>query len=341
MAGDGVGIFFVLSGFLITSLMLQEREATGFVSLFNFYLRRTFRILPPLYVYLVFYLVFCFAMGLAVNWRAICSAGLFYLDYSPQSYFWATQHTWSLSIEEQFYLIWPGLFLLAFHFGGKPAAAKVAVGLIVFSPISRIVTKFIHLQVFHNRETYMLHTRLDALMCGALVALVAGEPWFERIYRGFAKVWWLAPLYTLLLGTLLNWRFGFAYTYTLGYTVDSFSIAFFILWAARNPQSWTGKLLNMKWMVGAGVLSYSAYIWQTFFIFYDQHAKIPGWLCLMPVRVLLIWAVAWLSYALVEQPSLKLRKKVQRFWERQSSSLMPPPQMANTSAILATRNHHD
>jgi peptidoglycan/LPS O-acetylase OafA/YrhL len=311
LSGDGVGIFFVLSGFLITSLLLKEHNENGRVSLTDFYIRRTFRILPPLYAYLIFYIIFCGVEGLGVNWRAVMSAALFYLDYSPQAYFWATQHTWSLSVEEQFYLIWPLIFLLAFHLGGRPAAAKAALALIILTPVFRVVTKFLHNPIFDHRQNFMLHTRMDSLMCGCLMAILAGQPLFETLYRRIEKFWWVAPLYTLFLSGFLTLFVGFTYTNSAGLTIDSLCIAFFILWASRNPGSLVGKFLNWRIMVTAGVLSYSAYIWQTFFVWFDFHASIPAWLCTLPMRLLLICAAAYLSYRIVEKPSLRLRKAVE------------------------------
>ncbi len=311
LSGDGVGIFFVLSGFLITSLLLKEYKERGRVSLTDFYIRRTFRILPPLYAYLIFYIIFCGAEGLGVHWRAVLSAALFYLDYSPQAYFWATQHTWSLSVEEQFYLIWPLIFLFALHLGGKPAAAKAALGLIIITPVFRIVTKFIDNPIFHHRQNFMLHTRMDSLMCGCLMAILVGQPVFEKLYRRIEKFWWVAPLYTFFLSGVLTRLLGFNYTNSAGLTVDSACIAFFILWASRNPGSILGKFLNWPMMVTAGVLSYSAYIWQTFFIYFDKFSNVPAWLCTWPMRLLLIWAAAYLSYFIVERPSLRARKAVE------------------------------
>lgn len=310
-SGDGVGIFFVLSGFLITTLLLKEYEQAGKVKLFDFYLRRTFRILPPLYAYIIFFVVFCSYKGLETNWSALQSAVFFYLDYSVHAGFWAVQHTWSLCVEEQFYLLWPLIFLLALYWGGKPAAAKTAAALIVVTPLMRVATKYSNIPIFFHRENFMLHTRMDALMCGCLLALLTGRPIFETFYNWIAKYWWLMPFYTFFLSGFLNLVFGFTYTNSIGLTIDSLCIAFFILWASRNTGSVIGKILNTRVMVAAGILSYSAYIWQTFFIYFDQHATIEPWLCNWPIRFVLIWAAALTSYVVVEKPSLKLRIAMQ------------------------------
>src|SRR6202021_1369361 len=120
-SGDGVGIFFVLSGFLITGLLLKEYDATGRINLINFYLRRTFRILPPLYTYLAFVIIFCAVIGYPLHARTIDGSALFFLDYFPGDGQWFTEHTWSLCIEEQFYLLWPVALIWALTRGGRPA----------------------------------------------------------------------------------------------------------------------------------------------------------------------------------------------------------------------------
>src|SRR5665213_2363630 len=108
--GMGVLIFFVISGYLITTLLLREREKTGSISLKRFYIRRAFRIFPPLYTYIAFIAVLGAASRLAgVNAREIITGLTLTRNYAHGVYLWAFEHFWSLCIEEQFYLLWPGL----------------------------------------------------------------------------------------------------------------------------------------------------------------------------------------------------------------------------------------
>jgi peptidoglycan/LPS O-acetylase OafA/YrhL len=208
------------------------------------------------------------------------------------------------------------------------------------TPVFRIATKFIDNPIFYHRQNFMLHTRMDSLMCGCLMAILVGGPVFESLYRRIEKFWWVAPLYTLFLSGFLTRLLGFNYTNSVGLTVDSACIAFFILWASRNPSSILGKLLNWPIMVTAGVLSYSAYIWQTFFIYFDKFSSVPAWLCTWPMRLLLIWAAAYLSYRIVEKPSLRARKAVEAYirkgrianasvQKRDDSVTLAPPKPGN------------
>jgi len=310
--GDGVQIFFVISGFLITSLLLREHEKYGQVSLRNFYIRRTFRILPPIYVYLLFISGFAAVEHLKVSFGTIASSVLFVRNYSLSPAFWGTEHTWSLAVEEQFYLLWPPLLVLALtRLGsdrGKAAAAKVALFLIAVSPLLRVLQKLYGSKALEHRESYMLHTRMDGLMCGCLLALIIGTPLFERFYAIAAKVWWFYPLYFLALHGYLDTRYGANYRYLFGFTLDSIAISLFLAWAIRNPQRLAGRILNWRPIAFLGVLSYSLYIWQTFFL----HGMNPTRASHLPYNLVGLPLAALLSFYLVEQPSLRLRDRLQR-----------------------------
>jgi peptidoglycan/LPS O-acetylase OafA/YrhL len=109
--GMGVSIFFVISGYLISTLLLREWEKKGTISLKSFYLRRAFRILPPLYVYILFLVVLGATGHLpGMNFREFITAVTFTRNYVPSG-LWAMEHLWSICLEEQFYLIWPSVLV--------------------------------------------------------------------------------------------------------------------------------------------------------------------------------------------------------------------------------------
>src|SRR5258708_2018236 len=136
----GVFIFFVISGYLITSLLLREHEKRGSISLRGFYFRRAMRILPPLYVYVGVLLLLGLAGKLPIFKLDIISALFFFHDYAL-SLMWSLEHFWSLSIEEQFYLIWPVLLLYCLRrpgAEGRSTAGKIAIAILVVSPLIRV-----------------------------------------------------------------------------------------------------------------------------------------------------------------------------------------------------------
>ena len=221
----GVEIFFVLSGYLITLLLLRERERRGAISLRSFYVRRGFRILPPLYLYIA-----CMgALGAwgrlpGMNGRELVTAITFTHNYVPGMGLWAFEHLWTLCIEEQFYLLWPALLVWLLLRGrgesGRVAAAKVALAVIVAEPLVRVLC-FRFLPGLHSPG--MFHMRADGLMFGAAGALLQGTTRFERWYRNSTR-WpaaeWLLPGLLFLISGALGLRFGNYWTMPAGLTLD-------------------------------------------------------------------------------------------------------------------------
>ncbi|HEX4240905.1 MAG TPA: acyltransferase [Steroidobacteraceae bacterium] len=323
--GDGVGVFFVLSGFLITKLLIEEKERTGTIDLGDFFLRRAFRILPPLYMYLIFAVLFAHAVGIELPPSSLIGASLFVGDYWPAESSFLTEHTWSLGVEEQFYLLWPPILIWSLARGGRALAAKVGGAIVLATPALRVAGYASGVDLLRHHGMHMFHARMDSLMCGCVVALCIGAPAFERCYRAYARVWWIGPLYTLLVSGLLTGldqplgatRLGTAYTMVIGLTVDSALTAMFILWASRNAHSLAGRFLNQPLMVRMGVLSYSAYLWQTALI----HERNPTFLAAWPWMLLYIWIAAAASYYGVERHALSIRRRIER-WRGSRKALL-------------------
>ena len=306
----GVFIFFVISGYLITSLLLREHEKRGSISLRGFYFRRAMRILPPLYVYVGVLLLLGLAGRLPIFKLDIISALFFFHDYAL-SLMWPLEHFWSLSIEEQFYLIWPLLLLYCLRIPGpegRSKASKIAIAIILMAPIVRVVSfTLARHTVLHN--SYGFHFHADSLMFGCLLALVQGTPVFERLYNYATKIWWIPPA-AIVLSDCLSARYQNYWDFPVGMTFCGVAISFFLLWCARNPTSVVGRILNSRLIAHIGVLSYSIYIWQTLFLNPDNVSLFGPSLKFfyaLPFSWLAILIVAELSYYLVERPSLRLR----------------------------------
>jgi peptidoglycan/LPS O-acetylase OafA/YrhL len=172
----GVSIFFVISGLLITWLMIRERDATGAFSLHNFYIRRFLRILPVFWLLLLTVSVLKAAHVISIEWLDIFRAFTFTHNYplswshSPQYAYWLT-HTWSLSLEEQFYLVWPSLFAFL-----RPRhAARLAVTLALAGPVLQIVNYYA-LPSMRGVVGTAFQTRIDILMAGCAAAFLLESP---------------------------------------------------------------------------------------------------------------------------------------------------------------------
>ncbi len=261
----GVQIFFVISGFLITTLLLREREKTGRISLGSFYVRRAFRILPPLYFYLLVIVLLGWTGRLPdVTGRKMLVAFTLTSNYLHWPAGWYTEHFWSLCIEEQFYLLWPGLLVFCLlRWRGtrrKEVAACLALAFALLEPPMRLFY-FRHLPAPHYYS--MFHLASDGLMFGAIGALLQGTQRFEAVYRRLTRWPWLLPMVIFFVLGTLNMKYENYFRFPLGFTLESIAILMWLLWLVRNPDSLQGRVLNRPAIRWVGRLSYSIYLWQT------------------------------------------------------------------------------
>jgi peptidoglycan/LPS O-acetylase OafA/YrhL len=310
----GVQMFFVISGFLITHLLLKELESTGTISLRRFYFRRALRIFPPFYVYLAAALAVTLAGWAPGDLRAFLVAGTYTWNYLGGGSELLV-HTWSLSLEEQFYLLWPA----ALVFLGTRKSIKVAVWVILLSPVSRVVTYFL---MPHHRSLLnaMLHTGLDSIMFGCLLAILWHNARFNQRIQPFVCGWLAAcaAAFSLILGPVfLGARFRGSYGLVFGFTLNAICLSLILLYVVRIPNSPAGRLLNTPVLRHLGVISYSLYLWQQMF-------TRPNSVRFFPWNLLAVLACAELSYWLVERPSLRLRSRLESAFHWKENGTPPP-----------------
>ena len=311
--GAGVFIFFEISGFLITTLLLKEDEKRGSVSLVGFYVRRAFRILPPLYLYIGVVVALGLA-GLLHVWTIDVVGSAFFFHNIVGGPTWSLEHLWSISVEEQFYLVWPFILVYCLRRKGAEARMRAAIfpaTVIALSPVARVLLRMTGGAAMRHASVYDL--RFDFIMFGCLVALLQGTPRFEAVYR-FCTRWWLAPPLTFLICNAISAVYKNYFDLTVGFTINGFAIAMFLLWCTRNAGTIVGRILNNWVMAQIGVLSYSIYLWQTLFL-HDGNQAVFGWMPWLgrfPGNWLGILLAASASYYVVEQPSLRLRDAVIR-----------------------------
>ena len=307
----GVSVFFVISGFLITSLLLKEEQRTGKISLKDFYIRRVFRILPPFWVFLAVVAVLWKSGALETTWADLGVAFAFLRDYRWGD--WWTGHSWSLSIEEQFYLLWPAALVVA----GRRRALWIAVSLILVAPAIRVLSQLFLGGRFAAGQSLMFHVRVDSLMFGCAVAMVYTTPTFRKIADRILK--WPGMLgalcFFLFLSGYLNYRFQGYYMLPFGYTLESIAISYLLLYFVTKHESVGGKILNTKLFVHVGLISYSLYLWQELFL--TPPVEAPNhWsatiLGKFPFSLAAAFLAAELSWQLVEKPALKVRRRFER-----------------------------
>ncbi len=252
----------MISGFLITHLLLKELNASGTISLKHFYFRRALRIFPPFYVYMAVALAVTLAGWAAGDLRAFVVAATYTWNYLGGGSE-LLEHTWSLSLEEQFYLLWPAALVLL----GTRKSSKLAVWVILLSPVSRIVTYY--LAPGHRALlSAMLHTGLDSIMFGCLLAILWRNPRFNQIVQPLVRGWAaaIAAAFVLVLAPFfLDARFRGSYSLVFGLTLNAICLSLILLYVVRVPGSAAGRLLNTAVLRHLGVISYSLYLWQQMF----------------------------------------------------------------------------
>jgi peptidoglycan/LPS O-acetylase OafA/YrhL len=300
----GVRFFFVISGFLITTLLLKEWSKSGSISLRSFYLRRVLRIFPAVYV-LIGVIAILGAYGfIHLKAHEVLYASTFLMNYHDYKNFWLGQ-LWSLSVEEQFYLIWPGLLVLA----GVRRSFRVAWIIVIVAPLLRAFLWF----GLHASETVMtkhFETVMDALAIGCLLAAYFNRLGESRIYKRLQSHGVLFVGAGLGIVAIANALFlvslsGF---YIWGQSLANIGTAMCIDWAIRNPTHPFGRLLNWKPIAAIGIGSYSLYLWQNPFLLGDAGSIVNRY----PLNLLCTAVMALFSYFLVEKPFLSIKTLIEK-----------------------------
>ena len=295
----GVRVFFVISGFLITTLLLEEKREFGSIHLGRFYVRRTMRIFPAFYVF-VLALIALDALGwIALNPGDKLHALTYTSNYAADRS-WYIGHTWSLAVEEQFYLLWPAILLLT----GRRGFA-IALGFIVLAPVIRLAIWQIN-PTEASGVGYRFETIADSLAIGCLLADAAERLAAWRPYRALLE----SPLFVLVPLTVLaasclgdHPRINIF----VGYSVMNVGFALCVHWSLLYSTGRIGRVLNHRAVVFVGVLSYSIYLWQQLFL-NRYNPSLPGF----PLNLIPVAGAALLSYYLIERPALRSRPRVER-----------------------------
>lgn len=313
----GVDIFFVLSGFLITALLIEEWQHNSDISLKGFYWRRVLRLVPALLIVLVsLYLfagVFFPATEAADTRRSIPVAFVYASDFALaffQLRLGALQHTWSLAIEEHFYLIWPLFLLAALKFGAsRKRLIVITLSLAVASAIHRAVLH--QLGALPVRTYYGIDARADSLLIGCATAMC--------VCWGFLRAQSLrllvVPAVALIITVMFATNYASPFMHLGGFTLLAAAAAIVIVWVVLAPSSYLRKCLEYTPLVWVGRISYGLYLWH-YPIFKASSLLQLAWPLHLLVAVTATLAVTCLSYYLVERPALKLkRRKVRGFNE--------------------------
>lgn len=303
----GVMIFFVLSGFLITSILLREHDKTGSISLRDFYRRRAFRIFPAFYC--------CWMLATMIDlafrefhWRGALTSFFYMMDYGRAfhagelafSHMWIS---WSLAIEEKFYLLWP--LLLIFLLKRKRSNMMQTIVLIIFGLWTYRALLYLGAGVRWNYVYCAFEMRADALLAGCLLAiLVAGRN--TRLTCCRVLRWqWLSVLPPLVLAWMVLRPPSSHALFLLCWSLQPPIVAVMLLqaayWAARSWTFFRGRLVRV-----VALLSYSLYLYHPLGskLIYLLHVPHNGL-----ASALLVPAMAIASYCLIERPFMRMRDR--------------------------------
>jgi len=320
----GVNLFFVLSGFLITRILLSERYgATGEIDFRNFFLKRVLRIFPIYYLSIGFFI-------LAFNWRGDDLFGLltytfnYYKPFQPEPI--ALEHAWSLSVEEQFYLLWPMLIsVLPFRWGKRTTTFIIpALSVLTALGISTFVASELAARIIYMSTP----TQMMALSLGASLAF--RERSGIQLEAGRSFLVFGAGVAVLVLDSLgraihVVPAGGFYWSVALlGYAVICFGAVAFVVSLDNPIVDRLKKLLSLEPVRYVGRISYGLYLYHYVILFlFDlaphETVSTGGSFLRVASAVLMTFLTAHLSYRYIECPILRVRNKI-----RAGRNLAPP-----------------
>jgi peptidoglycan/LPS O-acetylase OafA/YrhL len=297
----GVLLFFVLSGFLITGVLLNEKDARGRISLSNFYLRRVLRLAPALLIFLATVTALIYFRAIVdVPWYEVLF-GLFYVA-NIVGHSLPLGHLWSLSLEEQFYAMWPWLV------ARMPTRRLLFIAAAITSAVAllRMVTVwngwFPHNPGTVNRRPWF---RIDSIMIGCLLCIaMTDDIWRARVTRVVAAI---SP--TLVWIVLLGWTAAVGRIFpTTFLTVQTVLCAILLGQLVLCPTPLMSAIFRNPILQHLGRISYGLYLWQQLFV--DNPNAHWGALQTFPINVIVPLAIAELSYWLVEVRFLRWKERL-------------------------------
>lgn len=345
----GVDAFFVLSGYLITSLLLAEWRANGTVNLAAFWARRARRLLPALFLVLAAIAGYAVvsaesaqldklrsdslsALGYFTNWRLAFSGESYFDQFSLPS---PLRHTWSLAIEEQWYVVWPLLLtaLLWWRRGSPRVLLAVAVALAAGSAL--LMAWLYDPQADPSRVYYGSDTRAQSLLVGAILAMLLAR--HGPVYAPAAR--WLLQITAVASVAYIGWLWiatpdDSPFLYRGGFLLSAVAVAVVITAVVQPQPGLLRRLLSAEPLRRLGLISYGVYLWHwPIFLALTPDRTGLGGASLIAAEIAITLVVAGSSYYLVEMP---VRRGALRTW-RTSWAIAPAMTTAlAVGLVLAT-----
>ncbi len=346
----GVDAFFVLSGYLITSLLLAEWRRSGTINLAAFWARRARRLFPALFLVLVgiggYAVIFAepsqldklrsdslATIGYFANWHLAFSGDSYFDQFSLPS---PLRHTWSLAIEEQWYLVWP-LLLMALLWWRRGSLRVLLVVAVAMMAGSALLMACLHdPRVDPSRVYYGTDTRAQSLLVGAVVAMLLAR--HGPLRAGAARL--LLQLAAVASVVYVGWLWvatpdSSAMLYQGGFLLSAVAVAVVITAVVQPQPGPIGRLLSVSPLRGLGLISYGVYLWHwpIYLVMTPDRTGLDG-TALLVAKVALTLVIATGSYHLLEMP---VRRGALRTW-RVSWAVAPAvASVLVVGLVMATR----
>ncbi|RYZ28792.1 MAG: acyltransferase [Chitinophagaceae bacterium] len=278
----GVDIFFVLSGFLISSLILKEFGEVGTINFRNFYIRRVLRLMPAMLVVLfgLWLAIFVFGNKFGTTPAIMFSSTIYTLFYSANWVItfglapWpaAIVHFWSLAIEEQFYLLWPIVFFLLLKQKVKPINIVISILVLV---LILMAWRIFLWTAQHNfaRVYFSTDTRLNSLFIGCLLAIVASNDLIPKSIKNYSALI-LVMSVCVLVPCFFYMNNGSGFTYFFGFEIAAVLTAGMIVGVLYGQNLFT-RFLEQKVLIWFGKLSYGIYLWHGVLFYFFEKIDFP------------------------------------------------------------------
>jgi peptidoglycan/LPS O-acetylase OafA/YrhL len=307
--GDlGVRLFFVISGYLITTLLLRERKKYGQINMKKFYIRRSLRIFPVFYGYICFVAISAKWTGIPIESEVIYSSALYIQNFAPWGSDWRLAHSWSLAVEEQFYLIWPAIF----YKGVNILKKSTLLVLLLLGVVARSIS-----YKYPEMSNYLLLPfirNIDFLAGGCTLAYLTF--YHNSLTKEItSKISQSLILIGLTIVVILHKLEGHPDLDMLIIPIcGTISVLFFavlIAWTTQeaHKNKTLVRVLNSRIMDKIGIYSYGLYVWQQYYFVPAYHPSADRFWTQFPSNVILLIVSVTFSYHLIEKPFLKWKSR--------------------------------
>jgi peptidoglycan/LPS O-acetylase OafA/YrhL len=295
----GVTIFFVISGFLITNLLLNEEAKYGKINIRSFYIRRIYRIVPLYLLYILFIVIWRNIEPLGVTQSNLIHALTFTVNFDLKRN-WFLAHFWSLSVEEQFYLFWPAILILC-----RKNLKIILILLMAYSCLARIIGyKFPAYEIITLSSFFRFSGAVFIGAYGGILFFESPQILKHKIFKSYLAQIIALIIFIMFIYFTENGKLAII-SLPFGNLIISLSILFLIFAYILPSDKLFFKVLNNKVVVHIGILSYSIYIWQQLFFV----GAFNGFWRTFPYNIPIIYVVALMSYYLWEKQFLKLKNR--------------------------------